>query len=208
MMINACPSSLATGACQVQNCTRNHLITFCKICRLVCQDIRSYTAHLEGRGHTAKLKNSSINLFCTACNRDVVANSWDSHVRTQKHLKISRKAGGASQLQEALPPLGSLHCRFCNRNIKIGGWGPHQSGLTHQKKEQYFLLKAVFDVAINDKGGVVITPPEELDFETIELSHAQQGIVKQLNIQVTDPSVKYKIVQVTIARSENRRNTA
>lgn len=163
-----------------------------------------------GRGHAAKLKYSSINVFCINCDKNLAASSWDSHVRGQKHLKASQKAGSAPQSQpmEGRPPLGSLHCRLCNRNIKVEAWGTHQSGPTHRKKEQYFTLKAAFDVATNDKESAVILPPEELDFETIEPAHARQGVTKQLVIQVTNPSVNYKIVQVTMSGSASKRNTA
>lgn len=92
--------------------------------------------------------------------------------------------------------------------MKTDGWGAHESGSTHRKKEQYFLLKAVFDVATNDKGSVVVLPAEELDFETVEPIHARQGVAKELVIRVTDPSASYKIVQATVAGSSNKRNTA
>jgi hypothetical protein len=209
-MVNACPSLLATGVCQTANCTQNHLIKFCESCRLVCQDVHSYASHLGGRGHATKLKSSAVNVLCTTCDRNFAASSWDSHVRGQKHLKASQAAGIAPQIQaeEGRPPPGSLHCRLCNSNVRIDGWGTHQSGPAHRKKEQYFLLKAVFDVAINDKGSAVILPPEELDFEAVEPADARQGVTKQLVIQVTDPSVSYKIVQVAIAGSQNKRNTA
>ena len=209
-MVNACPSLLATGACQVPNCTQNHLIKFCQSCRLICQDIRSYASHLQGRGHATKLKYSSVNVFCTTCDRNFAASSWDSHIRGQKHLKASQKAGIPSQIQpqEGRPPPGLLHCRLCNCNVRVNGWGVHQSGPTHQKKVQYFILKAVFDVATNDKGSAVVLPPEELDFETVEPGHARRGVTKQLVVRVTDPSIVYKIVQVTIAGSVNKRNTA
>jgi len=209
-MVQACPSLLATGACQTGNCTKNHLVKFCESCRLVCQDVHSYTSHLRGRGHAAKLKYSSINVLCTICDKDFIASSWDSHLRGQKHLKAARQAGQAPQIlpQEGRPPPGSLHCRLCNNNVKANGWGAHESGSTHRKKEQYFVLKAVFDIATNDKGSAIILPPEELDFETVEPAHAQQGVTKQLVIQVTDPSKDYKIVQVTIAGSPSKRNTA
>jgi len=209
-MVNVCPSLLATGSCQTTNCRQNHLIKFCESCRLICQDLRSYTSHLMGRGHATKLKYSSINVFCVICDKNLAASSWDSHVRGQKHLKASQKAGSAPQIQplEGRPPLGSLHCRLCNRNIRVEAWDTHQSSPTHRKKEQYFTLKAVFDIATNDKGSAVILPPEELDFETIEPAHARQGVTKQLVIQVTDPSVNYKIVQVTMTGSASKRNTA
>jgi helicase MOV-10 len=209
-MVKVCPSLLATGACRTAGCTQNHVVKFCETCRLICQDAHSYASHLRGRGHATKLKYSSINVFCTTCNRNMAANSWDPHLQGQKHLKASNKAGLPSQIQpeEGRPPPGSLRCRLCNANIKADGWGTHQSGPTHQKKEQYFVLKAVFDIATNDKGSAVILPPEELDFETIEPASARQGVTKQLVIQVTDPSINYKIVQVTIAGSASKRNTA
>lgn len=209
-MVQVCPSLLATGACQTANCTKNHLIKFCQSCRLVCQDVNSYTSHLRGRGHAAKLKYSSINVFCPTCDRNFVASSWDSHIQGQKHLKASQKLGQAPNIQpqEGRPPPGYLHCRLCNSNVKTGGWGAHESGSTHRKKEQYFLLKAVFDVATNDKGSVVVLPAEELDFETVEPIHARQGVAKELVIRVTDPSASYKIVQATVAGSSNKRNTA
>jgi len=209
-MVQACPSLLATGACQTTNCTKNHLIKFCQSCRLICQDFVSYASHLGGRGHAAKLKYSSINVFCPTCDRNFVASSWDSHIQGQKHVRASQKVGQTPHIQpqEGRPPPGSLHCRLCNGNVKAGGWEAHQSGPTHRKKEQYFLLKAIFDVATNDKGGVVILPAEELDFETVEPAHARQGITKGLVIHVADPSATYKIVQATVAGSPNKRNTA
>lgn len=209
-MVNACPSLLATGACQTTKCTQNHLIKFCEGCRLICQDVHSYASHLRGNGHAAKLKHSTINVFCTTCNRNFAASSWDSHIGGRKHIKASQEANTAPEIQpeEGQPPPGCIRCRLCNSNVKVGGWVAHQSGPTHRKKEQYFLLKAVFDVATNDKGSAVILPPEELDFETIEPAHARQGVRKQLIIQVTDPSVDYRIVHVTIAGSANKRNTA
>lgn len=91
--------------------------------------------------------------------------------------------------------------------MKITGWEAHNSGLSHKKKEQYFLLKAAADVAVNDKGSAVILPPEELDFETVEPADAQQGITKQLVIQVTDPSTSYKLVQVTVTGSPKKNTT-
>lgn len=208
-MVNACPSLLATGSCQTPKCTQNHSIKFCETCRLICQDIHSYASHLNGRGHAAKLKYSSINVFCATCDKNFAANSWGSHLQGRGHLRASQKAGIAPQIQpqEGRPPPGSLHCRLCNSNVKANGWGTHQSGPTHRKKEQYFLLKAVFDIATNDKGSAIILPPEELDFETIEPAHARQGVTKQLVIQVTDPSINYKIMQVTIAGSANKKNT-
>lgn len=209
-MVRACPSLLATGACQSTGCTQNHLIKFCESCRLVCQDIHSYQSHLRGRGHAAKLKYSSINVFCVTCDRNFAASSWDSHIQGRKHTKASQTAGLAPQIQpqEGRPPPGSLHCKLCNSNVRTDGWETHRSGPTHRKKEQYFVLKAVFDVATNDKGNAVILPPEELDFETVEPADAQQGITKQLVIQVTNPSTSYKLVQVTVAGPPNRRNTA
>ena len=176
---------------------------------MICQDVASYASHLRGRGHAAKLKYSSINVFCPTCDKNFAASSWDSHIQGQKHIKASQKVGQAPQIQpqEGRPPPGSLHCRLCNSNVKTGGWEAHQSGPTHRKKEQYFLLKAIFDVATNDKGSVVILPAEELDFETVEPTHARQGITKQLTIQVTDPSATYKILQATVVGSTNRRNT-
>jgi len=177
---------------------------------MVCQDVKSYASHLGGRGHAAKLKYSSINVFCATCDRNFVASSWDSHIRGQKHIKASRKAGQAPDIQpqEGRPPPGTLHCRLCNNNVKTNGWEAHESGPAHRKKEQYFLLKAVFDVATNDKENATILPAEELDFETVEPAHALQGVTKQLVIQVTDPSTSYKLVQVTVAGPANRRNTA
>ncbi|KAF9653722.1 P-loop containing nucleoside triphosphate hydrolase protein [Thelephora ganbajun] len=209
-MVQACSSLLATGACQTANCTKNHLVKFCQTCRLICQDVHSYASHLGGRGHAAKLKYSSINVFCPICDKNFVASSWNSHIQGRKHLNASQGAGQAPRIQpqEGRPPPGSLHCRLCNSNVKINGWETHQSGPAHRKKEQYFLLKAVFDVATNDKGSAVILPPEELDFETVEPAHARQGVTKQLVIQVTDPSASYKIVQVTVAGSSSKRNTA
>lgn len=209
-MVQACPSLLAIGACQSTNCTRNHLIKFCESCRLVCQDLNSYASHLRGRGHASKLKNSSINVFCTTCDKNFAASSWDSHVQGQKHLRDSQRAGLAPEIQpqEGRPPPGSLHCRLCNSNVKTSGWEAHQAGPTHRKKERYFLLKAVFDVATNDKGSVVILPPEELDFETVEPADARQGVTRQLVIQVTDPSARYRLAQVTVAGSPSKRNTA
>ena len=109
---------------------------------------------------------------------------------------------------EGRPPPGSLHCRLCNSNVKTSGWEAHQSSPAHRKKEQYFILKAVFDIAMNDKGSAIILPPEELDFETVEPTDARQGVTKQLVIQVTDPSASYKLVQVMVAGSLNKRNTA
>ena len=209
-MVNVCPSLIATGACQIQKCTKNHLIKFCQTCRLICQDLRTYNAHIGGRGHASRLKHSSINVFCTTCDRNFVASGWDPHVRGQKHLKASRAAGLAPQIQpeEGRPPPGYLHCRLCSCNVKIDGWETHQSGATHKKKEQYFVIKAAFDIATNDKGSAIILPPEELDFETVEPVHAKRGVTKQLVIQVTDPSANYKIEQVSIAGSASRKNTA
>lgn len=92
--------------------------------------------------------------------------------------------------------------------MRTDAWETHQSGPTHRKKEQYFLLKAIFDVATNDKGGVVVLPPEELDFETVEPAHARQGVKRELVIRVTDPSATFKVVQATVAGSTNKRNTA
>ena len=208
-MVQVCPSLLATGACQTTNCTKNHLIKFCQTCRLVCQDASSYASHLRGRGHAAKLKYSSVNVFCTTCDKNFVASSWDSHIQGQKHLKASQKAGKAPHIQpqEGRSPAGSLHCRLCNSNVKDSGWEAHQSGPTHRKKEQYFVLKAIFDVATNDKGSAIILPAEELDFETVEPAHTRQGITKELVIRVTDPSVSYKLVQATMAGSSTKRNT-
>ena len=209
-MVQACPSLLATGACQATHCAGNHLVKFCESCRLICQDATSYASHLKGRGHAAKLKHSSINVLCTTCDKNIVVNSWDSHIQGQKHLKASQKVGQAPHIQpqESRPPPGSLHCRFCNKNVKANGWGAHQSGTTHRKKEQYFILKATSDIATNDKGSVIILPAEELDFETVEPTRARQGIRKDLVIQVTDPSATYKIVQATVADSTTRKNTA
>ena len=209
-MVQACPSLLATGTCQSTNCTKNHLVKFCQSCRLVCQDLATYTSHLGGRGHAAKLKYSSINVLCPTCDMNFVASSWTSHIQGQKHVKASRKIGQAPDIQpqEGRPPPGSLLCRLCNSNVKTGGWEAHQAGPTHRKKEQYFLLKAIFDVATNNKGSVIILPAEELDFETVEPADARQGITKELVIQVTDPSATYKIVQATVAGSQNKRNTA
>ena len=209
-MVQVCPSLLATGACQTTNCTKNHVVKFCQTCRLICQDVTAYTSHLGGRGHAAKLKYSSINVFCATCDRNFVASSWDSHIQGQKHIKASQKAGQAPNIQpqEGRPPPGSLHCRLCNSNVKADGWRTHESGSTHKKREQYFLLKAIFDIATNDKGSAIILPAEELDFETVEPADARQGITKQLVIQVTDPSASYKLVNVTVAGSSNKRNTA
>ena len=209
-MVQACPSLLATGACQATNCTRNHLVKFCETCRIICQDLNTYTSHLRGRGHAAKLKYSSVNVFCAICDMNFAASSWDSHIQGQKHLKASRKLGQEPRIQpqEGRPPPGSLHCRLCNYNVKTDGWEAHQSGPTHRKKEQYFLLKAIFDVATNNKGSVIILPAEELDFETVEPVDARRGITKELVIQVTDPTATYKIVQATVAGSPNKRNTA
>lgn len=209
-MVQACASLLATGACQNLNCTKNHLLKFCESCRLVCQDVNTYESHLRGRGHAAKLKYSSINVFCTICDMNFVASSWNSHIQGQKHLKNSRNAGLAPQIQpqDGRPPPGSIHCRLCNSNVRTDGWEAHQSGPIHRKKEQYFVLKAIFDVATNDKGSAVILPPEELDFETVEPADAQRGITKQLVVQVTDPSASYKLVQVTAVGASNKRNTA
>ena len=208
-MVQACASLLATGACQSANCTKNHLIKFCQSCRLVCQDAASYASHLGGRRHATKLKYSSINVFCTTCDKNFIAGSWDSHIQGQKHLDASQKARRAPHIlpQEGRPPPGSLHCRLCNCNVTTDGWGVHQSGPTHRKKEQYFLLKAIFDVATNDKGSAIILPAEELDFDTVEPADARQGITKELVIRVTDPSISYKIVQATVAGSSNKRNT-
>lgn len=209
-MVQACPSLLAIGACQATNCTRNHLVKFCESCRLICQDATSYASHLRGRVHAAKLKHSSINVLCPICDKNIITNSWDSHVQGQKHLKASQNVGRAPHIQpqEGRPPPGSFHCRFCNRNVRADAWGAHQSDPTHRKKEQYFLVKVASDVATNDKGSVVILPAEELDFETVEPTHARQGITKELVIQVTDPSATYKIVQATVADSTTKKNTA
>lgn len=208
-MVSPCSSLLATGTCQAAKCTQNHSIKFCESCRLTCQDIDAYASHLRGRGHAAKLKHSSAHVFCTTCNRNFVASSWGSHVQGQKHLKASQKGGVAPQIQpqEGRPPLGIHRCRFCNRNVKVDEWGTHQSSPIHRKKEQYFLLKSVLDIATNDKGSAIILPPEELDFETIEPAHARRGVTKQLVIQVTDPSINYKIMQVTIAGSAKKKNS-
>ena len=209
-MVQACPSLLATGACQATNCTGNHLVKFCETCRLICQDATSYASHRRGPGHAAKFKHSSINVFCPACDKNITANSWDSHVQGQKHVKAAQKVGQAPHIQpqEARAPPGNLRCGFCNKNVKAGGWGAHQSDPTHRKREQYFLLKAASDVATNDKGSVVILPAEELDFETVEPTHAQQGVTKELVIRVTDPSTTYKILQAIVADSGSKRNTA
>jgi helicase MOV-10 len=208
-MVQACSSLLATGACQSANCTQNHVVKFCQSCRLICQDANSYESHLRGSRHTARLKHSSINVFCTTCDKNLVATSWDSHIQGQKHLKASQKARRAPQIQpqEGRPPLGGLHCKFCNSDVKFSGWQAHNSNPTHRKREQYFLLKAGSDVAINDKGGAIILPPEELDFGTVEPADARQGITKQLVIQVTDPSISYKLAQVIITGPPSKRNT-
>ena len=205
-----CPSLLATGACQSANCTKNHLVKFCESCRLVCQDANSYRSHIGGRGHATKLKQSYVNVFCTTCDMNFAASSWGSHIQGQKHLKKSQKAGLAPQIQpqEGRPPPGSLRCRLCDTNVKDNGWDAHESGPTHRKKERYFLLKAVFDIATNDKGSAIILPAEELDFETVEPAHAQRGVTKQLVIQVTDPTASYRLVQVTVAGPPGKRNTA
>jgi len=204
-MVQACPILLATGACQSTNCTQDHGVKFCQSCLLICKDANSYESHLRGRGHAAKFKHSSINVFCTTCDKNLSANTWDPHIQGQKHCGLSQKAGRAPQIQpeEGRPPLGSLHCRFCNRDVKTTAWEAHHSGPAHRKKEQFFLLKVPSDIAINDKGSAVILPPEELDFETVELVDAQQGITKQLVIQVTNPSTSYKLVQVTVTGKRN-----
>jgi hypothetical protein len=92
--------------------------------------------------------------------------------------------------------------------VKTNGWEAHQSGPAHRKRERYFLLKAVFDVATNDKASAIILPAEELNFETVEPARALQGVTKQLLIRATDPSASYKLVQVTVAGSSSKKNTA
>lgn len=209
-MAQSCPSLLAAGTCRSTNCTKNHLVKFCESCRLVSQDVNAYESHLQGRGHAIKFKQSHVSVFCTTCDTNVVAGSWDSHVQGQKHLKKSQKAGLAPLIQpeEGRPPPGSLRCRLCDKNVKADGWETHESSPAHRKKERFYLLKAVIDVATNNKGSAVILPPEELDFETVEPAHARQGVTKQLVIQVTDPSASYRLVQVTVAGSSTKRNTA
>lgn len=209
-MVQVCSSLLATGACQARNCTGNHLVMFCQSCRLTCQDATSYASHLRGRVHASKLKSTSVNVYCPTCDKNLAANSWDSHVQGQKHLNASQKVGQPPHIQpqEGRPPPGNLRCRFCNRNVRADVWGAHQSDPMHRKNEQYFLLKAISDIATNDKGSVVILPAEELDFETVEPTHARRGIAKELVIHVTDPTTTYKIVQATVADSTSKKNTA
>lgn len=208
-MVQACLTLLATGTCQSADCTRDHVVKFCQSCRLICQDINSYESHLRGRVHAAKFEHSSISVFCTTCDKNLTASTWNSHIQGQKHAKASQKISQTPQIQpqEGRPPRGSLHCKFCDNDVKATGWEAHRSGPGHSRKEQYFLHKAPADIAINDKGRALILPPEELDFETVEPADAQQGVTKQFTIQVTDPSTSYKLVQVAVTGPPNKRNT-
>lgn len=205
-MPSICPSLLAKGSCSLIDCNLNHLVKFCEHCQQVFASQAEHNTHVLGQKHKKKLAESSINLYCRTCERNIPSHQWSDHVQGGPHASKSTLRGVPVDVmpEAGSPPAGMTHCSLCNINTR--SWDQHQSSPKHRKKEQYYIAKAALDAAMSDKKGVSITPQDELNFGVIELHVARGGFEGSLDVQLSDPAARVRIIRARTFSTSKRKN--
>lgn len=198
-----CPQVRSTGVCHDLTCIFQHDMQICVPCGVVCTSSHTYKAHLAGKRHRSKLTGRAKVLHCTACERNIPASNWSSHIGGKPHEKQVRIRGLSSvevEPEEAASddvPQGYSFCALCERAILTSSWTSHTNSPSHRKKEVYTSFKAAFDEAEKDKHGITVSHAG--DFGIVEVVDAGRGVVTSLVVRTTVPPSQVSLVDVKLS---------
>lgn len=98
------------------------------------------------------------------------AGTFDSHIRSWKHLENEAKAA---------PPRFNpylIHCSPCNVTVSTTQWNNHLGQESHRRHQELAALRAAYELAESDKQGVTISHLEtSIDFGGIDVDQATAG---------------------------------
>jgi helicase MOV-10 len=208
--MKVCPQLQSTGVC---------IVHICEPCGMVLIGDIAYRSHLTGQKHPKRIERmagranaeAQILYECPVCKCPVPSSVWPQHIKGKRHISAARSSGVPAEVNESdlqIQP-GFKLCELCNITVLESAWPSHLAGRSHTRSERFVAYKAGHAEATKDKHGVMVSSPDGVDFDIVEVAAATSGVVKELEVVLTAPTAKINIVSSKWSSSSSalRRNS-
>lgn len=189
-----------------------HSVHVCQLCALSCSGDRSYQAHLNGRTHRARVEGRSTVLYCVVCQANIPGTlAWSQHVSGKRHRGQVQKQGISSVVEaSAAGPavLDHMFCTVCKIYVHECAWNGHPISKQHLRRLRFSAIQTAFEEASKDKHGITVSHhPTGLDFGTIAVESAQQGVRGLFVVKNTVPLSEIVLKSVRLSTAAFKRGS-